>query len=70
MDPDATWATLNDEDADCYDRDAAALSLLRWLAMGGYCPDIGGPPHLQRVRVVERCEYRLWAALDRLPEAQ
>jgi hypothetical protein len=61
MDPDATWALVNDEDADRDERDFAALDLLVWLAKGGYFIDVGLRP---RANAIERCELRILARME------
>jgi hypothetical protein len=46
MDPDAAWATLNDESLPVGDRTEAGYALLDWLESGGFRPEALRPPHV------------------------
>lgn len=65
MDPEATWKILRDPDEDADARRAAAVYLLSWLANGGH-----GIAEYKLHFVIEQCELRLWAALDKLQELE
>jgi hypothetical protein len=63
MDPDATWAIVNNESADREERDQAALDLLAWIANGGFSPVSA---FATRAQVIRRCRLRLDLVLDRV----
>ena len=64
MDPDAAYALMINPLNDIDERAVAATDLLVWMATGGYGPDVVETT----ASLAEKCQARIFVALDRLAE--